>query len=93
MDVEINPGPSRSVEPGEIKTWAQVIELWPKPSGVTFAEDIGVSQVLARSWKRRGIPSAYWTRVVNCADRRDIDGLTLETLAVLDANTSRGVDA
>jgi len=61
-------------------THADLINLWP--SLTVFAEDLRVRYVTAKAMRRRqSIPAAYWSRVVECAAARGIDGITLEVLA------------
>lgn len=64
-------------------SFADIIGAWP--SAVTLAADVGVKPVTARAWKARGIPSEYWRDVVQAAGKRNIGGVTLETLARLAA--------
>ena len=61
-------------------THADLINLWP--SLTLFAEDLGVPYVTAKAMRRRqSIPAGYWSRVVECAVSRNIEGVTLEALA------------
>lgn len=66
---------------GEIKTFADVINLWPKPGANSLASDIGVAVITVRAWRVRGIPAGYWIDVVVAAGVRGIQGVTLELLA------------
>lgn len=70
---------------GEIKTFADVINLWPKPGATSLASDIGVAIITVRAWRVRGIPAGYWIDLVAAAWRREIQGVTLELLAEMAA--------
>lgn len=60
--------------------FAEIIKHWPNAE--VFASDIGVKGVTARQWKRRGsIPPEHWKAVVAAAEKRAIEGVTLEALA------------
>lgn len=67
----------------EIQTFADVIGKWP--SAVALADDLGVKEVTARAWRARGIPAEYWTGIVASAEKRGIEGITLEVLASIAA--------
>lgn len=57
-----------------------LIEKWP--SLTAFAEDIGQPYNNAKAMKRRGrIPAWYWASCVAGAERRGIDGVSLDALA------------
>lgn len=59
---------------------AEIINRWPSLSA--FAEDLSVSYGTAKAMRRRGgIPDRYWLTAVEAADRRGLDGVTLEGLA------------
>lgn len=63
-------------------TFADIIDLWPKPSPVTFAEDIGEESGTCRAWRNRNtLPDRVWRKVVAAAEKREIEGVTLEVLA------------
>lgn len=67
-----------------MKTHADVIDLWPKPSIRTFADDIGVPYVNAQLMRyRKSIAVDHWETVVDAAARRGFDGVTMEVLARL----------
>ena len=72
----------------QIQTFGQLIDLWP--SAVALAADLEVKEVTARAWKRRGIPSEYWNRLVAASDARESTRgiVTLELLAQLAAAQS-----
>lgn len=49
---------------------------------VPFRDAMGLPDVNARQMKQRdSIPAGYWPRVVQEAQHREIDGVTLEKLA------------
>jgi hypothetical protein len=61
-------------------THADLINLWP--SLASFAEDLGVQYVTAKAMRRReSIPAGYWLQMIDCASRREIEGVTLDALA------------
>lgn len=67
-----------------MKTHADIIDLWPDPSIVTFARDIGVKYPTAQLMRwRQSIHSRHWQSVVAAAARRGLDGVTYEVLARL----------
>jgi len=72
---------------GAIDSWAELIELWG--TAVAFSGDLAVKVGTARQWKRRGIPSEYWTAVVQAAAARGLSQVSLEILARLSANAAR----
>lgn len=56
------------------------INLWPSLS--SFAADLGIAYGTAKAMRRRGkIPAEYWTAMVAAAERRNIEGVSLEALA------------
>lgn len=59
---------------------AKIIEKWP--SAEVFADDLGLKyRSHGRVMKVRGrIARQYWPAVVECAQKRHIDGVTLEIL-------------
>lgn len=68
-----------------IQSFTAVIDAWPRPSVPTLAEDIAAPAETVKKWHQRGrIPSFWWPKVLEAAQRRDID-ITLEQLAALDA--------
>ncbi|OLP56799.1 hypothetical protein BJF92_12055 [Rhizobium rhizosphaerae] len=65
-------------------THADIINGWPTIGD--FASDIGVSYGAAKAMRRRGsIPSAYWVRAVDGAEKRGLDGVSYQRLAQLAA--------
>lgn len=72
-----------------------LIGLWP--SLQALADDLsstGVTILAVRKWAhRKRIPSEYWFAVVQAAAERGIKGVTLETLAELDAKRLAARDA
>lgn len=47
-----------------------------------YADAIGIKDFHAQTMRQRGsIPPAYWSDTVKAAQERDIEGVTLETLA------------
>jgi hypothetical protein len=72
------------METGPVQTFADVIRLWG--SAREMADEIGVSDIVVRAWRRRGIPGEYWSRIVAVAqDKPFADLVTLELLASLGA--------
>lgn len=69
------------------QTFTDLIGLWGKKTPVAeFARDIGVTTEHAASMKRRdSVPAAHWNEVIAGAERRGLDGITLELLADLAA--------
>lgn len=74
----------------EMHTVAHIIQAFGGPT--SFARAIGTTQQNATNMKDRGsIPPGFWKAIVDEAGKRDIDGLTLETLADLASkNWNRG---
>ena len=67
-----------------------IICMWPRPSIRSFADDIGVPYGTAQIWKHRNsIPPEYWDLVVAAAERRGLDGISLEHLQRLAAAKRR----
>lgn len=67
-------------------TFADIINLWPKPAPVTLGVDLGELPVTVRAWRTRNVlPDRKWKRVVECARLRGIEGVTLEILAEIAA--------
>lgn len=70
-----------------MKTFSDIIDLWPKPSIATFADDIGVVYVTAQVMRYRdSINSKHWDAVVAAAKRRGIHGVSLAVLASIKSN-------
>lgn len=67
-----------------METFADVINLWPSTG--ELAGDIGVTTLVVRQMRNRdSIDSAYWAALVAGAQKRQIEGVTLELLAHLAA--------
>lgn len=67
-------------------TFADIIDLWPKPSPVTLADDLGEHAGTVRQWRNRAVlPDRVWKKVVAAAENRGIEGVTLEVLATIAA--------
>lgn len=63
-------------------TFADIINLWPKPAPVTLGGDLGELPVTVRAWRTRNVlPDRTWKAAVEHARRRGIEGVTLEVLA------------
>ena len=61
-----------------------VIGLWPNVRSV--AEDCDSDVEAVYQWQKRGsIPGRYWLHLVNGAEKRGLDGVTLEKLASIHA--------
>ena len=61
-----------------------IIEKWPSLSD--FAADLGVAYGTAKAMRRRGsIPADRWVEVVEKAKARQIEGVSLEILALAKA--------
>lgn len=57
-----------------------IIQKWPMTADL--ARDAGVERNAAQEWKNRGyIPGQYDVAIVEGAERRNIEGVTYETLA------------
>lgn len=69
-----------------MRTFSDIIDLWPNPAPSTLGDDIGEEPATVRQWRNRNtLPPRVWTRVVAAAVRRDIEGVTFETLASIAA--------
>lgn len=65
-----------------MNTFRDVIDRWPEPAPVTLAADLGEEPGTVRQWRNRNVlPNRVWLSIVEVAQRRDIDGVTLEVLA------------
>lgn len=72
-------------------TFADIIDLWPKPSPVTLAGDLDELPGTVRQWRNRSVlPDRKWKATVEAAQRRQIDGVTLEVLAEIAARQAQG---
>lgn len=77
-----------------MKTFAALIDLWPKPVTVTFAADLSVPPGTVRQWRSRSVlPDRVWRKVVESARMRGIEGVTLEVLAEIAEVSAAGVAA
>lgn len=75
-----------------MEDFATLIARWPSPSIRTFADDLGVAYVTAQMWKHRNsVPVEHWDRVIGAANKRGIDGITLEALQRLAVRRRRRV--
>lgn len=63
-----------------MKTFDDIIGLWP--STRDMGADLGVGAVTVRSWRFRknGIPTYLWPRLLLAASKRQIEGLNFEQL-------------
>ena len=67
-------------------TFADIINLSPKPSPVTLGADLGELPTTVRQWRNRSVlPDRKWKAAVEHARRRGIEGVTLEILAEIAA--------
>lgn len=65
-----------------------VIDRWP--SLKTFSEDIGKDYGTAKKMRQRNsIPVEHWPVVIAAATRREIDGVTYESLALMNAAAAK----
>lgn len=83
-----------------IQTFADLLKQWPSAgalaedlSASAASEDLQVKEVTARMWRQRGIPSEYWLGIVASAEKRGIEGVTLDLLAKLSAEQAGRVAA
>lgn len=82
----------------DVKTFSDIIDLWPDPAPVTLAQDLNEEPGTVRQWRSRDtLPSRVWRRTVRSAERRRIDGVTLDVMASIaerqaggDSATSKG---
>nr|RAV93395.1 hypothetical protein DBT41_16145 [Aerococcus urinae] len=71
-----------------METFIDVIDAWPTLGD--FAEDAGVSSGAAKQMRRRdSIDPAYWEGVVAGAEKRHIEGVSLDQLARIAAARKR----
>ena len=60
-------------------TVADLAARWP--TFAAFADDVGVEWATAHQWRLRNrIPPAHWVAVINAAQARGFDDVTLESL-------------
>ncbi len=65
-----------------MRTFSAVVNAWP--SAAELARDLGISEIRTRAWRNREmIPAENWLAVVEAANRRGIEGVTLDLLAGL----------
>lgn len=65
-----------------MKSFVDIIEAFG--GAAPFGEAIGIPDSHARTMKaRRSIPDGYWLRTIEAAQERNIDGITLESLAMI----------
>lgn len=70
-----------------IRSFEEIIALWPSPEDL--AADTGAGIEAVRKWKQRNsIPAEYWLGMVNASERRGFT-LTLDDLAATAAQTPR----
>lgn len=73
-----------------MKDFASLIARWPKPFISAFADDVGVAYVTAQMWRQRNsIPVEYWDLVIAAANKRGIDGVSMDSLQRLAAKRRR----
>lgn len=71
-----------------MRTISDIIGLWK--TAEAFARDVGVTGLVARSWKyRESIPANKWADVVDAAERAGKPGVTLDVLARIAADRTR----
>lgn len=63
-------------------TFTDIINRWPEPSPVTMGADLDEAPGTVRQWRNRDVlPEGKWLDIVRAAERREIDGVSLEVLA------------
>ncbi len=71
-------------------TFADIIDRWPRPAPVTLAADIAEQPATVRQWRNRSVlPDRKWKATVEAAQRRGIEGVTLEVLAEIAERQAR----
>lgn len=69
------------------KTFREIIKCWDTYQAL--ATDIGEPYLTVRQWHTRDrIPSRAWPRIADAAKARRLNGITVETLADLNAEYS-----
>jgi hypothetical protein len=69
-------------------TFSDIIDRWP--SLQDFADDLDVQYVTAQLMRHRNsIAPRHWKAAVRGAEKRQIDGVTLEVLAEIAAHDSQ----
>lgn len=87
MQIALLPDDASCIVSG-MQTVADIIGLWP--NAVALADELGVSVITVRSWKQRNsIPPVHWLSLVDRAASRGIEGVTLEALARIAAQSAR----
>jgi len=67
-----------------MKTFRDVINSFGNAE--QMGRDLGVSGLSVRQWRRRNsIPSQHWTRIVDLAQTRGLDIISLDLLATIAA--------
>jgi hypothetical protein len=75
-------------------TFADIIDLWPRPSPVTLAADLGELPATVRQWRNRSVlPDRTWKACVEAAARRGLEGVTLDVLATIAAGKASAAGA
>lgn len=76
------------------ETVSDLIGLWPEPSLTTFASDISIPVKHASAMKARdSINVDYWPDLIAAAERRGLEGVTYERLALMHAKRPSAVSA
>ncbi|MBR2819815.1 MAG: hypothetical protein IKE60_34415 [Reyranella sp.] len=69
-------------------TFIDIINAWESPT--ILADDLGEEIGTVRQWRNRNkLPDRVWKAIVMAAQRRAIEGVTLERLAEIAANQTR----
>lgn len=75
-----------------MKTFAEIIAAWGDDA--VFAEEVGAPRSLVAVWKHRNsIPAPYWSGVLASAEKRGIEGVTVDVLAKLSRRQRRASSA
>ena len=75
-----------------MKNFTDIIDLWP--SRTDFVNDLDLPENLVHVWASRDtIPPEYWAELVDAAEKRSIEGVTLSVLTALRKNQSGGAKA
>ena len=70
-----------------MQNFNDIINLWP--SRAAFERDLELPKNLVHMWAMRDtIPPEYWAELVDAAEKRSIEGVTLSVLAALRKNQS-----
>lgn len=74
-----------------MQRFSDILAEWP--SHAAIEDDLGVKRGLPAVWRHRdSVPPEYWLALVDAAQRRGIEGVTLEALARIASSNNR-VDA